>query len=140
MNYFSLRYCCLQDFFKIFGVRDFLPSNEVLHWMATHVCGPHDLRVFCSSVVFLICGFDVPQLNMVSYRQHIFNYMQFLSGTLVKLLPDQSLCNLFVFPKVKEFPVSNTHKCMSLQTRLPVYIAHTPAGTSVKNMAHFAQV
>lgn len=79
----------LEDFFKIFGVRDFLPSNEVLHWMATHVCGPHELRVFCSSVVFLICGFDVPQLNM---------------------------------------------------TRLPVYIAHTPAGTSVKNMAHFAQM
>ena len=26
------------------------------------------------------------------------------------------------------------------QTRLPVYLSHTPAGTSVKNMAHFCQV
>ena len=26
------------------------------------------------------------------------------------------------------------------QTRLPVYIAHTPAGTSTRNMVHFAQV
>ena len=25
-------------------------------------------------------------------------------------------------------------------TRLPVYISHTPAGTSVQNMVHFAQV
>ena len=25
-------------------------------------------------------------------------------------------------------------------TRLPVYISHTPAGTSVQNMIHFAQV
>ena len=137
-NYFSLRYCCLQDFFKIFGVRDFLPSNEVLHWMATHVCGPHDLRVFCSSVVFLICGFDVPQLNMVSYRQRIITCSSYLA--LLLSCCQIKKCNLFVFPKVKEFPVSNTHKCMSLQTRLPVYIAHTPAGTSVKNMAHFAQV
>lgn len=79
----------LEEFFKIFGVRDFLPSNDILKWMATYVCEPTDLRVFCSSVIFLICGFDVPQLNM---------------------------------------------------TRLPIYIAHTPAGTSVKNMAHFAQM
>ena len=58
----------LQDFFKIFGVRDFLPSNDILKWMATYVCEPTDLRVFCSSVIFLICGFDVPQLNMVRLK------------------------------------------------------------------------
>ena len=52
-------------FFKIFGIRDFLPSDDILHWMATYVCEPTDLRVFCSSVIFLISGFDVPQLNMV---------------------------------------------------------------------------
>jgi len=79
----------IEVFFKIFGIRDFLPSDDILHWMATYVCEPTDLRVFCSSVIFLISGFDVPQLNM---------------------------------------------------TRLPIYIAHTPAGTSVKNMAHFTQM
>ena len=30
--------------------------------------------------------------------------------------------------------------CGELQTRLPVYCSHCPAGTSVMNMAHFAQV
>ena len=29
---------------------------------------------------------------------------------------------------------------LPLQSRMPVYIAHTPAGTSVKNVVHFAQV
>jgi len=27
-----------------------------------------------------------------------------------------------------------------VQSRLPVYFSHTPAGTSVQNMVHFAQV
>ena len=31
-------------------------------------------------------------------------------------------------------------KKIVFQTRLPVYLAHTPAGTSVQNMIHFAQV
>lgn len=79
----------LEDFFKFFGVRDFLPSNDIIKWMATYLCEPGDTREICSSIIFIICGFDLPQLNM---------------------------------------------------TRLPIYIAHTPAGTSVKNMAHFGQM
>ncbi|PFX17933.1 lysosomal acid lipase/cholesteryl ester hydrolase-like [Stylophora pistillata] len=79
----------LEDLFVIFGVRDFLPSNDFIHWMATNVCEPPELRLICSSVIFLLCGFDVPQLNL---------------------------------------------------TRLPVYVSHTPAGTSVKNLVHFNQL
>ncbi|KAJ7333608.1 hypothetical protein OS493_017151 [Desmophyllum pertusum] len=79
----------LEDIFKIFGLRDFLPSNAILRWLATYLCEPDDTRVFCSSVIFIIDGFDVPQLNM---------------------------------------------------TRLPVYISHTPAGTSVKNIVHYSQM
>ena len=29
---------------------------------------------------------------------------------------------------------------LPLQSRMPVYIAHTPAGTSVQNIVHLAQV
>ena len=35
---------------------------------------------------------------------------------------------------------SSSSSSSSNKTRIPVYIAHTPAGTSVKNMVHFAQV
>jgi len=32
------------------------------------------------------------------------------------------------------------HLSLNIQTRLPVYISHNPAGTSVKNVVHWAQV
>ena len=35
---------------------------------------------------------------------------------------------------------THMHSAPPVQTRLPVYYGHTPAGTSVKNMLHFAQV
>ena len=34
----------------------------------------------------------------------------------------------------------SSHCSLCMQSRLPVYIAHTPAGTSVQNVAHYAQV
>ncbi|XP_068671832.1 gastric triacylglycerol lipase-like [Montipora foliosa] len=78
-----------QDIFAIFGVRDFLPSDFIIHWLAKYVCSEKDLESFCSGILFVICGFDKKQLN---------------------------------------------------ETRLPVYLTHTPAGTSVKNIIHFAQM
>ncbi|XP_031565908.1 gastric triacylglycerol lipase-like [Actinia tenebrosa] len=78
----------IEDFFKFFGIYDFLPNNEIMKILADLFCGPKDTREFCSDVIFLLDGFDEKQLN---------------------------------------------------KTRLPVYIAHTPAGTSVKNMYHYAQ-
>lgn len=75
--------------FDIFGVRDFLPSDAIIHWLAKYVCSEKDLETYCSDIIFIICGFDKKQLN---------------------------------------------------ETRLPVYYTHTPAGTSVRNMVHFAQM
>lgn len=79
----------VQDLFKFFGVRDFLPSDRVIRWLADYVCSEKDLETFCEDIIFVICGFDKKQLNM---------------------------------------------------TRLPVYYSHTPAGTSVRDMVHFAQM
>lgn len=79
----------IEDLFAVLGVRDFLPSDDIIRWLATYVCKPTDLEEICSNIIFLICGFDISQLNV---------------------------------------------------TRLPIYIAHTPAGTSVKNMVHYAQM
>lgn len=79
----------IQDLFEIFGIRDFLPSNFIIRWLAKYVCSDKDLETFCSDIIFIICGFDKKQLN---------------------------------------------------ETRLPVYYSHTPAGTSVRNIVHFAQM
>ena len=57
---------CPQFLFEVFGVRDFLPSDDIIHWLATYVCKPSDLKELCSNIIFIICGFDKPQLNMVS--------------------------------------------------------------------------
>ncbi|PIK57460.1 putative gastric triacylglycerol lipase [Apostichopus japonicus] len=78
----------IQFLFDLFGVKEFLPSDWFTKWLATDVCSPTS-EIFCSSILFIICGFDVNNLN---------------------------------------------------ETRLPVYLAHTPSGTSVQNMVHFAQM
>nr|XP_002739797.1 PREDICTED: lysosomal acid lipase/cholesteryl ester hydrolase-like [Saccoglossus kowalevskii] len=78
----------LQLLFKIFGVRDFLPNNEIINWLADHVCEKR-YQIYCENILFIISGWDPQQLN---------------------------------------------------QTRLPVYFHHVPAGTSVRNVIHFAQM
>lgn len=78
----------MRDIFRIFGVRDFMPNDEFMKFLARFVCDT-ETRVFCECFIFLISGFDAKQLN---------------------------------------------------DSRLPVYVAHAPAGTSVKNMVHYSQM
>ena len=56
----------MQFLFEIFGVREFLPSDSIIHWLAKYVCSEKDLETFCSDILFIICGFDKKQLNEVS--------------------------------------------------------------------------
>ncbi|EDO29518.1 predicted protein [Nematostella vectensis] len=79
----------IEFLFKVLGVRDFLPTDDLMRVLADLVCRPDYIRVVCSDFLFLIAGMDRSQLN---------------------------------------------------ETRLPIYISHTPAGTSVKNVVHFAQI
>ena len=48
-------------------MRDFLPSDFVIRWLADYVCSEEDLDTFCEDIVFVICGFDKKQLNRVSW-------------------------------------------------------------------------
>lgn len=88
LRYFTTFLPEIEFFFDLFGVKEFLPSDWFTKWLATDLCSPSS-EIFCSSILFVICGFDVNNLNA---------------------------------------------------TRLPVYLAHTPSGTSVQNMVHFAQM
>ncbi|XP_077999941.1 gastric triacylglycerol lipase-like [Glandiceps talaboti] len=78
----------IQLLFKLFGVRDFLPSNAIIDWLAEDVCS-EQAKIYCENFIFILCGWDAKQLN---------------------------------------------------QSRLPVYFTHTPAGTSVQNIVHYAQM
>ena len=46
----------------------------------------------------------------------------------------QSACADIIF-LITGFDTSNLN-----DTRIPIYVSHTPAGTSVKDVVHFAQV
>ncbi|XP_031565885.1 gastric triacylglycerol lipase-like [Actinia tenebrosa] len=58
----------LEFLFKIFGVREFLPSDFLIKWFAKRVCQSSTvLEMACSDFLFLIGGYDKKQLNEVSW-------------------------------------------------------------------------
>ncbi|XP_058527204.1 lysosomal acid lipase/cholesteryl ester hydrolase [Ochotona princeps] len=73
----------------MFGSKEFLPQNDVLKWLSTHVCTHVILKELCANIFFLLCGFNERNLNM---------------------------------------------------SRVDVYAAHCPAGTSVQNVLHWSQI
>jgi len=80
----------MKKIIDLFGIRDFLPSNAILEFIAQEICGhSHSSEKACGNIVFLIAGFDTSNLN---------------------------------------------------DTRLPVYLSHLPAGTSVKDFLHYLQM
>ena len=87
VTYLSYLESPIGSFFKLIGVREFLPSSYWVKYLADTFCG-FDSGV-CGNFLFLIAGSDEKNMN---------------------------------------------------STRLPVYLTHTPAGTSVRNMLHFAQL
>lgn len=94
-----------------------------MKWLADNVCVKDDpLHSLCSNILFLFCGFDPKELNAVSIYQcgygsiWLYDCIKILFTSLLS-----SMLNLF-------------------QTRVPVYINHAPAGTSVQDIVHFAQM
>lgn len=55
----------LQDFYAVFGVHDFLPSDFIIRLLAQYVCSEEEFELFCSDIIFVIAGFDKKQLNEV---------------------------------------------------------------------------
>lgn len=61
-------------------------------------------------------------------------FIRFLADTMCKYHVSRLLCEDVIFL----VDGTDTHELN--MTRLPVFVSHTPAGTSVKNMVHFAQL
>jgi len=55
-----------QLLFHIFGVKEFLPSNDFAKFIASKTCPLPLVKDVCGDVLFLIVGFDESHLNMVS--------------------------------------------------------------------------
>ena len=49
----------------MFGIKDFLPSDELMHALATLVCPVPGLDDVCGNVLFLIGGYDTSNMNYV---------------------------------------------------------------------------
>lgn len=73
--------------FKIFQIRNFLPSASSIEWLAKAACPFH--QDLCHQITFVTSSYGLENFN---------------------------------------------------KTRRPIYLDHTPAGTSVKNMYHFMQL
>jgi len=73
---------------NIFGNGEFFENEGIVKLLTSTVCNS-PIKSLCSNIIFLLCGYDIEQLN---------------------------------------------------STRLPVYLAHTPAGTSVQTLTHFSQL
>ncbi|XP_065684847.1 lysosomal acid lipase/cholesteryl ester hydrolase isoform X1 [Hydra vulgaris] len=48
---------------KVIGVRDFLPQSWIISWLGSHMCSQILIDDVCANIVFVICGFDIPQMN-----------------------------------------------------------------------------
>ena len=58
----------LQFLLDIIGVGEFLPNDALLDWLAKYVCSDEMAPAeVCEDVLFLICGFDKNNINIVSY-------------------------------------------------------------------------
>ena len=75
-------------------------------------------------------------LKLLGVRDFVPNnwVMKLLADVLCAAHITENVCADVIF-LLAGFDTSNLNK-----TRLPVYVSHTPAGTSVKDMIHFGQV
>ena len=69
-------------------------------------------------------------------------YLIFIKSSIIQWFADKA-CNIVVADKLIceniLFVITGPSKHMNV-SRIPVYTTHAPAGTSVKNLAHFAQM
>ena len=94
---------------------EFQPTDKFYQKFASILCKDISiLQPVCTNVVFLIAGFNREQLDLVPW--YLFNYL------IIKKF---------------HFLFSST---LFLQSLLPVILAKIPAGSSVNQVIHYAQM
>ncbi len=72
----------IQYLLDIFGHGEFLPNNKLFDWLGDKVC-PFDVDVedICEDALFIVCGYDRDNLNLVSLLVHM--YFEALSKSIL---------------------------------------------------------
>lgn len=101
--------------------------------------GPVTTVTYMTSPVRLLAPF-AKDANLLFRLFGVYDFLP--SNWFIKLLAD-TMCKFHVVRELCEDAVlliTGIDTSEFNVTRLPVFISHTPAGTSVKNMVHFAQL
>jgi pimeloyl-ACP methyl ester carboxylesterase len=125
--------------FAQFGQVDSVVQNNVSFWVALapvahlgHIKSP--LRYLSTATI---------QKDIELYWHLLFGKNEFLPSDSITRWLGTYACGAVIIEKELceniAFIIMGPEKKNLNQTRLPVYIAHEPDGTSVKNMIHFAQ-
>ena len=48
------------------GIGEFMPSDKLMDFLAEKVCNENENPILCSSIIYLISGFDVAQTNLTN--------------------------------------------------------------------------
>ncbi|ESN97502.1 hypothetical protein HELRODRAFT_185901 [Helobdella robusta] len=72
----------------------------------------------------------------------LMGVQEFLPSSFFVDLVAKTVCRVFLLKQMCAIPIliGGLNRYNLNETRLPVYITHSPAGTSVKNLVHFAQM
>ncbi len=76
----------IQYLLDIFGYGEFLPNNKLFDWLGDKVCPFNvDVEDICEDALFIVCGYDRDNLNLVSLLVHM--YFEALSKSVILLWP-----------------------------------------------------
>ena len=65
-----------QVFLDVVGDGEFFPNSKLIDWLAQVLCPfDKDIEQLCENVLFLICGFDVKNMNLVSSMQLLLHWV-----------------------------------------------------------------
>ena len=68
----------LEWILNVLGIREFLPNNAFMDFLGATLCHQNSpVQAICSNVIFILCGYDVPQLNNVSDGLNFRDFAEF---------------------------------------------------------------